>query len=670
MNSLSGQKGCLHPATLWWASRLFLALWMGLTEGALGDAESNPPQTNGTKQAPASTEKPMVPPGSTNRAPSDAFVLRRWELIPPAAPPRVVTAQFPITSPMISIESMVWTDGRLWIAARLRTVPQVPTTQAKLWMFNPDDNRLGPVPGLIEKNEVSGMMGGTRRLWLALEGGAGTLDTQTLAVEPFGAAQGLTVNHIAGLADAEGALLVVGRSGATFRLSPTGTNFIRSGGLNFPGATGGPEPWHRAAASRQWLLAFSDIELATRHVDAPQWTLLHDELSRNSPRLERPHLLSVEGDGEGGFWIGSDAGLHWVRPEDGTVENRFMTGGVFVPGGLGIAVSAWHRPTATAYSQARQRVMAGIRERMRQRAQFARLSAETHSTISPVLPTSRIPGEVTAILRDKSFLWIASTDGRNTNQSRILLYQPTSRKWMGWFSVPYPVRCMAANERVLFLGLEVPPGPHASPLVAVEKFPLTAIPASRWVDDEVTNAEVERRIAAIPPRERNVFWFFSGQPQRILDAVAPEGHPDDNADAETLFLLTFACDVAGLDEPDKFAAYSRLLLERFPESIYAELARGVLPTAPESVRRNRSRPTSAARRMPARADETTAPSETPVNPETVTEVLARRDLDGDGKLNLVEFQLWKGESSGFKTFDTNQDGFLDASEIESMMQKH
>ncbi len=608
-----------------------------------------------------------VDAGKTSIAPpADAFKLRRWEMIPPAAPPRVVMAQFPITTPILSVESMVWCDNRLWIAARPRTVPQVPASVAKLWVYDPDSNRLEAVPGLIEKNEVHGMIGGGRRLWLSLEGGAGSLDTQSLAVEPFSAQQGLTANHLAGLGESDGAIFAFGRSGAVFRLAGSGTNFTRSGGLVFPGANGGPEPWERATASRQWLLASSAYDVATRHADAPQWTLLRDELSRGSPRLERPRIWSVESDGEGGFWLGSDSGLHWVHPEDGAVENRFMPGGVLVPGGFGVVMSAWQKPTEAIQQMARQRIMNGIRDRMRMRARFARLSAESHSVMSPVVPTSRMTGGVTAMLRDKNYLWIASTDGRNTNQSRILLYQPTSRKWVGWFAVPYPVHSLAANERVLFLGMEVPSALRISALAAVEKFPLTAIPSARWVDDVVSAAEIDHRIMGMPPKERNVYWFFSGQPQRVVEALAPDGKPSDDIDAESLFLLTFAHDVAGLDQPDKFAAYAALLGEKHPGSIYAELTRSLAPSArePETNTRVNRKPAPPSGIKPMREE---TPAEGAMEPENATEILARRDLDGDGKLNPVEFHLWKGDDADFKVVDLNQDGFLDASEIEAMI---
>ena len=114
----------------------------------LPEVASPLPMTNDTGASVRSSGSSIT---NTLKPPADAFVLRRWEMIPPAAPPRVITAQFPITTPMLSVESMAWCDNRLWLAARLRTVPQVPATVAKLWAYNPENNRLEAVPGLIEK---------------------------------------------------------------------------------------------------------------------------------------------------------------------------------------------------------------------------------------------------------------------------------------------------------------------------------------------------------------------------------------------------------------------------------------------------------------------------------------------------------------------------------------
>jgi hypothetical protein len=54
-------------------------------------------------------------------------------------------------------------------------------------------------------------------------------------------------------------------------------------------------------------------------------------------------------------------------------------------------------------------------------------------------------------------------------------------------------------------------------------------------------------------------------------------------------------------------------------------------------------------------------------PSDAAEVLARRDLDGDGRLNPVEFRLWKGDNADFKGADVNHDGFLDTGELEMVL---
>jgi hypothetical protein len=136
---------------------------------------------------------------------------------------------------------------------------------------------------------------------------------------------------------------------------------------------------------------------------------------------------------------------------------------------------------------------------------------------------------------------------------------------------------MAVNEQWLFLGMEVGSEPRASPLAAVAKAPLTTIPTRRWVPDEISVAEIEARLSSMTVKERANFWFFSGNPERTVSLLAPDGTPAESADAESLFLLTFAHDSVGLDKPEEYERYFQLLSSRFPRSYFTELGQSVRP---------------------------------------------------------------------------------------------
>lgn len=583
----------------------------------------------------------------TNALPPDVFVQRRLELVPALAAPRFLSAQFPAEAAIIAVEAMTFDDGRLWLNARSRGESNALPGAGRLWFFTPDANRLEPIRGPLQANTINALFPATGRLWLAVDGGIGSLDTQTFAVEAYGADRGLTSTNVVGFAEADSSLLLLGEFGGVFSLPPNAANFARIGPPALPRDPRAPEPWRCFAASREWLLATTDTAAATRHLRAPQWQPMHGELGLNSPRLEAPRLQCAIGDGEGGFWLGSDAGLHWLNPDNGAVENRFAPVSVTVPGGLGFTLAPGLQPTAIAYRQARERVMTGVRDRMRQRARIARARADARISLSPVVPTSRLPGGVTALFQDRSYLWIATTDGLNTARARVLLFHTPSRKWVGWFAVGAPVRCFAANDRFLWLGLDVSRNPGGTPLLAVDKQPLFAVPPVRWTPDVLKPEELGAKLAALPVKERAVHAFFGGDATKVVELLAPGGQPPEGADAESLFLLAFAHDPIGLDRPAELERYLAELRAQFPDSLFAEIANGVRP-APKPV---------AVEPPPTAA----------VSVETVAEVLARRDLSGDGKLNPVEFRLWRGPGADFGTYDANHDGQLDATELEAVL---
>ena len=588
----------------------------------------------------------VAPQKSTNVAPASAFVLRRMERVPPFVPPRFLAARFPRELPVTAVDAMVLCDGKLWLTVRPQGATNLPPGSGSIWVFDPVANTLEPVRGPLQKHAVNALHPGHRKLWLALDGGIASLDTQTLAVDAFGPSRGVTATDLVGFADVDSSVVAMARSGGLFGLAPNANDFTRA---SIPAPNLDPRvppAWRLFAGSRDWMLAATGTRVVNRHVRASQWVPFGEVLGRGSPRLEKPDLVCAAGDGGGGFWLGSDAGLHWIDPDTGAVEDRFAPLEVTVPGGLGITIGPGYQASPAAYVQARARVMAGVRDRMRQRARFARASADARLTVSPVLPTSRIPGGVTALLVDTSFLWIATTDGANKDRARVLLFHMPSKKWIGWFPVGSPVRTLAADARHLWLGLDVSHAPTAIPLVAIDKTPLLAVPPARWTPDAFRSAEIGSKLAALPPKERAVHAFFSGDPTKVAEMLAPDGRPRADADAESLFLLAFAHDPVGLDKPEKLEAFASELRSRFPQSLFTEIINSVRPAAKPGP--DPAPPKEAA-------------------DETVADVLARRDLDGNGKLNAVELRLWRGPEADLKPFDQDGDGQLDAVEIAKLL---
>ena len=599
------------------------------------------------------------PPG----VPGDAFALRRFELIPPFPTlPRFIPAVFPRDLRVESVERLGFGAGRLWLVARPAGAGTQFPGEGRLWTFQLAENRLEPVRGLLQTNRVRALLPGGQRVWLTLDSGLASLAVDPFVVDAFGAAQGMTTPNLAGIVQLDSGLQVLGRSGILFSESQGGGTFVQAPGTPAPVLEGETDPWNDLRGSKDWLLAAGPHRLAARHVRGSQWVPAGADLGRHSPRMEPPTFRAVTGDGEGGFWVGSDAGLHFVNPETGGAESRFATPGITVPGGLGMTLAPGFKVTPAGIAAARTRVANGIRDRMRQRARAARLSAELHNAINAVIPTSRLPGSVTALHAERTMLWIATTDGANTNRGRILLFHMPSRRWLGWFPVGSPVRALFANDRLLWIGLDITRAPGATPLVAIDKFPLMAYPQFRWTADPLPPEDLGSRLASLSPHERALYAFFGGEPAKVVELLAPEGTAPPEADAETLFLLAFAHDAVGLDQPAKLDTYLAALRQRHPDSVFTEIAKLVRPV-PAAASASASGPLATPA---ATTSESSSPSSA-VSSSGAAELLLRRDLDGDGRLNATEFKLWRGPDADLKPWDKNGDGFLDLLEVEAML---
>lgn len=592
----------------------------------------------------------------TNAVPGDAFAVRRGEWLPLLTTARPLAATFPRETPVTAVEAMAFGGGRLWLIVRPRLDTNTPPGTGRVWAFTPELNRLEPVRGPLSEMVANALHFADGRLWLALNGGVAALDLGSAAIDAYDSRRGLLATNVAGITELDGHVTALDPRGVLYGRPPGSAGFIRATGSMPAPAGDRAAGWRWVAGSDRWLLVAGEASVLTRRADSPQWIPLGDEFNRGAPRLEPVRLQCVAGDGGGGFWLGSDAGLHWLDAETGLVENRFAPWHVTVPGGLGLVAPPGFQLTAQAYRQARDRVMNGVRDRMRDRARFARAVREGRPVSPAVTPTSRVPGGVTALLRDQTFLWIGATDGANPHRSRVLLYHQPTRQWVGWFPLALPVRSFAANDRHLWIGLDNAAAPAAAPLVAVDKLPLIAVSTNRWVRDPLDAGEIEQKLAAWPARERAVAAFFEGRPARVVELLAPDGLPSPEADAESLFLLAFAHDPAGLDQPAKLGGYLDLLTQRHPDSLFAELARQVRPVRAASL------PEAVPPSDPAAVTAGAIPDEA-----DIAAVLARRDLNGDGKLNAVELRLWRGPDAKVADFDTDGDGLLDAGELGKLL---
>ncbi len=578
---------------------------------------------------------------ATNTAPPDVFVVRRFDWMPQISGVRMVPVVFPRDSPGLAVDHLALLEDRLWLTARLRNA-RTNDAGPQLWALAATNGRLERVHGVLEKYHPRALWPMGRELWMALEGGAGAFHAGSYAVEGFNALQGLVSSNLMCFAETDGRLATISDSGIVYLLDPHGTNWTRSGGPAPPLNPRSPDTWRLLAGSGPWLLAASANRLATRHVLAPEWLEVTRAIAAGTPWLEDISINCIAGDEKGGFWVGTSGGLHHLQAESGVATHQIVPFNPGVSGAIVVPSGPWQKPSAAAYDQARERVVTGIRTRMRDRARLARISIESRRNVDPITPASRIPGAVRAITRDKFFLWIATTDGLNPNRSRILVFHLKTKRWLGWFAVGLPVRTLLSDDTHLWLGLDASTLPAGNILVAVEKASVVAVPPKQWVSEVLDPSETTAKFARLPVKEQAIRAFFAGNHNKVNELL---GNDPTAADAEELFLLAFCHDAIGLDQASKQQALLEQLHQRFPASVFATSTRTLL--APTLLKLE--------------------PIEEPT--ETPADIFIRRDLDSDGRINGPELKLWQGDAWKLSDFDVNGDGSLDSSELPLLLKQ-
>ena len=616
---------------------------------------------------PATAAEPKEAP----KPPAPAFQLRSFELLKPFANLRTVPVSFPLTDPVTTIEQVTCLGGKVWAIARPASIATIPAGSGQLWEFSPVENHLTRLGDWFENRFPAGLRSFERNLWVtAGEGmaGVGALDVDKMNLQYFGAELGLPSPGCVGFGFASKSLFTLSSDGTAYRLGREGTTWKRLPNAAPGDKRGAPDRWTHFDGSGDWILAMHDQRAAVRHTEALDWTDLPAAVHSTIPGLEEAKVHAVQGDGGGGFWIGTEGGLYRLLAETGSSEERLHTFPVSIRGG-------WSRPIAKNYQasqamldEANNRIKEQIRLAMLLRVKYARASQEAGRNLNPVTPTSRVPGGVTALMIDRGFLWVATTDGPNPTRGRVQVMHLGSHKWLGWFSVAAPVRCMAADDRIVWIGFDVHLPPARPPMLAVEKAAILAVPATRWSPDSIDASELDSLVAKLPPREQVVYQFFAANYQAVVDAVTTDLA---KADDEQLFLLACSYDPIGLNQPAKVEETILQLNERFPKSLFTALAENLRnKPAPEPVPEPTPAPAPTTSPTPAPAAPPVASLATPpatFAPPPLAEILKKRDINGDGKISPLEFKLWVRGQFDFKTFDANNDGFLDGAELDKLI---
>ncbi|MFM8879221.1 MAG: hypothetical protein ACKOKG_08825, partial [Verrucomicrobiota bacterium] len=88
-----------------------------------------------------------------------------------------------------------------------------------------------------------------------------------------------------------------------------------------------------------------------------------------------------------------------------------------------------------------------------------------------------------------------------------------------------------------------------------------------------------------------------------------------------------------------------------------------VPAAPPSA----TAPSPAPTNLPTTSQRQPTPASKASKGSAASRILQRRDLNRDGRLNLVEWRLWQGPKADLKAWDGNGDGELDPAEFQAYL---
>jgi len=392
-------------------------------------------------------------------------------------------------------------------------------------------------------------------LWLALgRDGVATLDPATGELRRFGAEDGLEVQTAYRLAAAGGRVFLTANMMEGFVWKPDAKRWsaweTKFPGHEFGGFGG---DLRRVAGVGSWLLLYQGL-IGVCDVGSPTWTRYDAKLADHGEGVFR-RINDVAADARG-FWLGGDAGLHFIDPQSGETVDYTHPLYPTPPG---------YRPSVATAVEALLKRRTQVRER-------------APGTPHPLRLTSRVAGTVTALASDGDHLWVATTaaDSHGRGGQVMLLHKPTDR-WIGQFPTT-GVASMAVDETHLWLGGRRRYTAHTNCLSRLEKCTLYDIPQDRWMVDTVSEAEARAAFEKLGVREQ-ALWHFTGGEYAASAELLAKIEPQT---AETLFLQGLCYDAGGLDQPEKTRAFFTQTITAHPSDPLAEEARKQLAHAADA----------------------------------------------------------------------------------------
>ncbi len=612
------------------------------------------------------------------------------ELRFPVPLPRVSTPaarQLPLPPGTQEIRSMAFYDGKLWLALEMEEEmmgSSITGTQAehelrrlkgkfgRLWVVDPATSLLERHTGALATNDIRDLLVVEDELWVALaDAGVAVWNTNTGVLRRFGAPEGLTQTNQYALAANSGGIFALGGTSDFWALKNGGSCLWERVNVDPPRQFGMPSTGEaRKLAGTGDYLLLSSMGLLLGNLESNRWHRLDTSIATASPLQGLGRVACLTADKRGGFWVASESGLHFIDSIKGTLRSQFVNWPIR------INTERWNRLSTEARNprQPSADFQRQVNQLIKARHQVAMQRRTDSSAINPFEPTSRLPGQPSALAVDGDFLWVVARGGSQTYDSTILLYSPDHRSWVGAIpNMGYWTKATTGAgklwlARTAFNSLE---------LLALDKREFLAVPRADWALDSVSPQEASELLANLTPHQQAIVRFFANDSAEAVPLLAAEAR--ENPTSETLFLLAMAHDENGLNKLDERARYEAWLLKDYPESVYT-----CCLVSKQKLAKLRAR-TLQRIQTPLNGEQTnnfvsvTQPGDSPV-----AKLIRDYDSDEDGRLSLEEaeliLELEPGRlpnqstpgSAGDPTkqaqrltsnYDLNRDGSFDTSEL-------
>jgi len=531
----------------------------------LAEYEAASPQFQPQPNANSALQQPEMPKVKQVKLPriaildsaekEDLFALPSLLVTPPVKSPEGRAVGF--EEGVGEIRDMAFHQGKLWLAvdsqedapaigsSRLeRELAPTRVSAVRLWVLDPAVGIVKRVAGPLAGSHPSGVLSHGGELWLALaDDGVAAWSPGPGEARRYGKAEDLSSPDQFALADSSVGIITLGGISACSILKAGATvwqpvEVDRKGAATAMGGT-----LRRIAANRDWVLLYHNALLAG-NLNSNTWERFDERINANAPLhggLAR--VLCLAGDPQGGFWVGSDSGLHYLNPATSELRSQYLSRPITIKTG---------RPVMT--------IVQDLRKHLDARRELTVARAQGKAIANPFEPRSRLPGRVRALAADEDFLWVATTVDRDPRSSCLLLYHPASRRWVGGYEFPGAEPKLVAGGGKVWLGYRT----SSWEIRSFDKKQLLGTPHEEWLSDEASSADLSARIDSLSSHQQAICKFFWGDESAAVKLLIEENAAEPSS--ESLFLLAAAHDANGLNQPADAERYAGQLVAEFREN--------------------------------------------------------------------------------------------------------